>query len=290
MNKKLSFATLITLVMVMAFNVFVFTSCSKDDEKESTSNPNTIDNNQGGKTPGVTTPDPEGTVVMNMKAGASDNFYDIGLGAKMGIDAAHNWKSVHDKGNSVTPFGSTSWDYHAEFVSVGNINGLGNISSIPSTGWAESVAVVPGTGYIAKYVNGSTFQGTYSRIYVVEKSDDGQYFTIKYQTPFEVAFTTETKSVTLTQKYTPEGESYGIHHDANYWYTGDVKILNPSGVKIATNPEWCYAYINYGEKDGTLSITTKSQATSANERKIGTITLKNSVCTVDIEVIMPQHD
>lgn len=292
MSRKLPFTTLMTMVMVMVFNVFVFTACSKDDEKESTSNPNTINNNQGGQTPGVTTPDPEGTVVMNMKAGTSDNFYDIGLGAQIGIDAAHNWKSDHTTGSVYNGnYGYTSYDHHAQFVSVGTINSIGNITSLPSTGWAESVAVVPGTGYIVKELDGTNFNGNYSRIYVVERSDDGQFFTIKYQTPLEAPFTSESKSITLTQKYTPEGTYYtGMHHDAYYEYIGNVQILNPSSIKIAKTPEWCRASISYGEKDGTLYITTSQQATSANERKVGTITLKNSVCTVDIEVIVPQHD
>lgn len=292
MSKKRSFATLITIVMVMAFNVFVFTACSKDDEKESTSNPNTIDNNQGGQTPGVMTPEPEGTVVMNMKAGASDNFYDIGLKAKIGIDAAHNWKSDHTTEYAFAPYGGSRYlDYHAQFVSVGTINSIGNITSLPSTGWAESVAVVPGTGYIVKELEGTYFNGTYSRIYVVEESDDGQFFTIKYQTPFEAPFTTETTSVTLTQQYYPAGENaYTGPYDGYYVYRADVRIINPSSIGIAKTPEWCSASISYGEKDGTLYITTSHQATSANERKTGTITLKNSVCTVDIEVIIPQHD
>lgn len=170
MSKKLSFTTLMTIVMV--FNVFVFTGCSKDDEKNSTSNPNTIINNQGEQTPSVTTQDPEGTVVVNMNNGLITSVY-IFSSQYLQIDEANNFIGPQ--------YGDTS----IEFVSIGTVKGLSSITNIPLNGWSRKVAVVPGCGYVAK-----TYNQIYARIYVVDyiynTSKEIIGATIKYQSPWDI--------------------------------------------------------------------------------------------------------
>lgn len=69
------------------------------------------------------------------------------------------------------------------FSSFGEVSGLGNVSYIPKTGWADRMAVIPGNGYVA-YSNGQ-----YYRIYVVDYATStlGGIIgaDVKYQTPFK---------------------------------------------------------------------------------------------------------
>lgn len=274
----------ICLLVLICF-CFQFISCGGDDKEETINNLEQSSYN--------ITPDPEGTIVMNMNAGASDNFYDIGLGAKIAIDAAHNWKTEHIEGyESVSgPYGySRSWDYHVDVTSVGIVNGLGNITSIPSTGWAESMAVMTGAGYIMKDMDGTTFRGTYSRIYVEKISDDAQFFTIRYQTPYEIPFKSEKNEIMLEQKYIEGVDFISGNPYSYYTYTGSVKLKNANSIKIIQQPDWCSVKLAYNDEcDGIVTIT-RTQDTSITERKSGKIILKNSVCTVEIEVILPRYE
>jgi len=77
-----------------------------------------------------------------------------------------------------------------EFVTIGKVNGLGKITSIPQSGWAEHVAVMPGYGYVGRE-DGGVYVGNYNyvRIYVVDyilaAGTDGIIGAdVKYQAPF----------------------------------------------------------------------------------------------------------
>jgi len=123
--------------------------------------------------------DPEGTVVVNMNSGSSGNYIDIGIGSSIQINAANNFVGYSS----------------VEFASVGEVTGLSKVTSIPTSGWAKSVAVVPGTGYVARchnatYSNGTyTYYYKYARLYVVERTINTaggiMGATVKYQSPFE---------------------------------------------------------------------------------------------------------
>lgn len=91
--------------------------------------------------------------------------------------------------------------YNDRIASLGAMKGLGNVATIPFSGWASKVAVVPGNGYVV--YDGS--RDDYYRIYVTE------YITgatsggiigadVKYQRPFEghdEAITVDKKKVVL---------------------------------------------------------------------------------------------
>lgn len=64
----------------------------------------------------------------------------------------------------------------------GSVNGLAYINNIPSDGWGDWTAVLPGYGYVGEV------DGTYIRIYVIDyvKSAEGNIIgaIFKYQYPF----------------------------------------------------------------------------------------------------------
>lgn len=132
-------------------------ACGKDDE------PLATPDNDGIVDPSTPVKDPAGTVILSMRndddATRLDGIY---------IDSANNFAG-------------------AEFASIGEVNGLGNVSYIPMSGWASRVSVTPGHGYVA-YKN-----GTYYRIYVIGYIVDTMGgiigADIKYQAPFTGADT-----------------------------------------------------------------------------------------------------
>lgn len=117
-------------------------------------------NSDPGENPDKLVPDPEGTIEVSA-------CYDAWTGvAGIRIDDAYN-------------FSSSGGTY---FVSLGQMRGLGNITSIPTIGWASTVAIVPGNGYVAYS------EGMFYRIYVVEElvgtSGGIIGYTFRYQAPF----------------------------------------------------------------------------------------------------------
>ncbi len=109
--------------------------------------------------------DPAGTVSLSMMKG-----HDLNEGATY-------------IGNSSIHIGN---DYNFNggyFISLGTVKGLGNVSYIPTTGWADMVSVRSGNGYVAYSY------GTFYRIYV-EKEIVGTTggiigYDVKYQAPFK---------------------------------------------------------------------------------------------------------
>ena len=178
MSKKILFQLMTSAMMFCLCACFL--SCSKDDsddELEQTTN--------------VSSQDPEGTIVLNMSSGASGNYYQIGNLCEIHIDEANNFKGRYSD---------------AKFVSVGLVSGLGKITQIPTAGWAQSAAVVPGTGYVMRYGD------QYARIYVVEylgmtyTDEQGNTYgqttgaTIKYQAPFQLPIKIANTSLTFTSE------------------------------------------------------------------------------------------
>lgn len=134
----------------------------------------------------VNIPDPEGTVTVNLNNGHSGNYYDIGFGYtyyNSGYDLIH-----------IDEINNFSGKYNSiKFVSLGAVNGLGSITSIPTTGWAEEVAVIPGNGYVVRNTEQDMYNGSisheYVRLYVVDYiigTNNGIIGArIKYQYPFQ---------------------------------------------------------------------------------------------------------
>ena len=246
MSKKILFQ-LMTSAMMFCLCA-CFSSCSKDDsddELEQTTN--------------VSSQDPEGTIVLNMTSGSSDNWYKIGDLGEIHIDAANNFVGYNR-------------NYTISFVSVGLVSGLSKITQIPTSGWAESAAVVPGTGYLMRYSYYGSVQ--YARIYVVEylgmtyTDEQGNTYgqttgaTIKYQAPFQLPIKIANTSLTFTSEAG----------------TQTLQFENPTSATIEEKPEWCE--VSKNETGITVSVSENLTAT----QRTGEIVLKNTANSVTINV------
>lgn len=145
--------------IVLTAGLFFFAGCSSNDPDD----------------PNNSVPDPEGTILVKMRN--RDNGGTLvnpdGCNYSFGVSVANNFYS-----SSSSRF---------KFASIGAVKGLGNVTKIPSAGWAYEIAVVPGNGYVAECTN---YDGSiiYVRIYVagwIEASTGGVIGAdVKYQSPF----------------------------------------------------------------------------------------------------------
>lgn len=150
--KMYRFMWLMAMLVVSA----AFVACSKDGDGDPDD-------------PGSKVPDPEGTMVLNMRNENNGGTYlRIENWPGIWINHSDNFESIDG----------------TEFVSLGKMKGLGNVTKIPETGWQSSVAVKPAYGYVAKWGN------RYCRLYVVQEllaaGTNGVIGAeVKYQYPFE---------------------------------------------------------------------------------------------------------
>lgn len=133
-----------------------FAACSSDDDST---------DGDGNIKPDVNVNDPAGTVSLSMMKGSSiaGGATRIG-GSNIYIGNDYNFDGGY-------------------FISLGTVKGLGNVSYIPTTGWADMVSVRSNNGYVAYSY------GTFYRIYV-EKEIVGTTggiigYDVKYQAPFK---------------------------------------------------------------------------------------------------------
>lgn len=146
---------LIQKVFTMLLIAMSVIACSSDDSTDS----------DGNIKPDVNVNDPAGTVSLSMMKGPSTSEGATRIsGSYIYIGNDYNF----DGGS---------------FISLGTVKGLGNVSYIPTTGWADKVSVRNNNGYVA-YSN-----GTFYRIFV-EKEIVGTTggiigYDVKYQAPFK---------------------------------------------------------------------------------------------------------
>ena len=153
--EKLTFKG-IAIYLMMALCIG-FASCGGDDD------------GNGGSSSG----DPEGTVLVNILLGRNDKgIYQI-----FTFNELKNYPYIfmHEDNNFHISGGN--------IVSLGPVSGLSAIKKLPTNGWVEVTAVIPGYGYIYR-----TEYDQYVRIYVVDymESTYGGIMgcTIKYQAPW----------------------------------------------------------------------------------------------------------
>lgn len=72
---------------------------------------------------------------------------------------------------------------NGEFASLGSKKGLGDITKIPTNGWASRVSVICGNGYVGRFRTNNNTTYSYVRIYVDEFLGGG-FIRVKYQYPF----------------------------------------------------------------------------------------------------------
>lgn len=240
MIKKNYLLSLLTTMMVAMLSLG-FVSCGGDDDDSPTPKPN--DGNE--QTDVVSNQDPEGTIVVNMNNGAKDNWIDIGI-CTIHIDDANNFVGRYSD---------------VEFTSVGKVKGLSNVTTIPSTGWSKSSAVVPGTGYVVKC--GDNYARMYVVDYTVSTAGGIMGATVKYQSPFQLPIILESSSLTFTSGASSQS----------------VRLKNPTSVSVEGTPVWCTVSTDINSI--TVSVTENLSA----QQYSGDITLKNSVSSIKLSVI-----
>lgn len=119
----------------------------------------------GNVKPGNGGNDPAGTISLSMMKGSSPREGATTIGSSsMYIGNDYNFTN-------------------GDFVSLGTVKGLGNVSYIPTTGWASNVAVKKSSGYVA-YSNGE-FYRIFAEKEIVGTTGGVIGYDVKYQAPFK---------------------------------------------------------------------------------------------------------
>ncbi|MBQ7462478.1 MAG: DUF5036 family protein [Bacteroidaceae bacterium] len=158
MNIKKSLWGLLTIMTVAILSVS-FVSCSKDD-----------DDDIGDTSTAITDNDPDGTIIANMHHKDNVNLFHM---SGNGFDITCSI-SLNTSNNFVT---------NGSIASVGKVKGLGYITKVPTKGWTDKIAVVPGTGYVIRgsYMGKSGCARVYVVDYIVDTTGGIIGAMIKYQ-------------------------------------------------------------------------------------------------------------
>lgn len=223
-------------LFVIMFVAMGVTSCGSDSDGD--------ESGVGPIDPGAAVDDPVGTVELSMMKGSGSNKTYLG-NSNIYINDSYNFTG-------------------ATFVSLGKVNGLGNVSHIPTVGWASSVAVNPGYGYVA--YSG----GTWYRIYVVGEiggtSGGVIGYKIEYQTPFkgiDEAISFEQESLT----FDADGGT------ANVLFKN--KYIVPFTIKMDSDVNWCRVQpcSSYDEYFLTNGISVTVDPTKETQKIETTVTI-----------------
>ena len=164
------------ILLLVTVGVFALPSCGSDEP----------DPDNGSKIdPTKPVADPDGTITLSMR--------DYNNGCTFILDRLII-KDENFRG--------------ADIASVGSVNGLGNVSTIPTTGWTNEVAVVPGNGYVAYLDNRDMFVRIYVIDYISSTGGGIMGADVKYQYPFKGVDETlkpEKTSVTLPADNSADG-------------------------------------------------------------------------------------
>lgn len=213
----------------------VYSSCGSDDDE--------ITPNEGGIVPGKDMPDPEGTITLSIRD--SDN-------GKTNLDniIIDNENFTHDYSPNIY------------FASIGSVKGLGNVTDIPTTGWASKVAVIPGNGYVVCDIYKEKFYRIYVTDYIVGTTGGIIGAEVKYQTPFkgkDEAISLDIQSLTIPA----EGGVQTLTFNNQGVILFDVKSDKFTVEKAST----------YDSPFLTNGIAIKAEPNSSSKSIEGTITL-----------------
>ena len=280
--KKTIFALILMLVTLSIASV----SCKKSGAASGGS---------GGST-GCT--DPNGTVTANLR---NDGGSVTILGGTLMISNANNFVFV------------TQYGHVRQLAHVGAVDGLGCITSIPTTGWSNEVAVKPNNGYIAMDIDvGGTIK--YARIYVtrymLNTFDEIIGAELKYQDDWLTYPTVTTNDVTdITQNSAVSGgyvyapnvtiTERGIcwsempdptisNHHTSTSQNLDYYTLTMTGLQKATGYH-VRAYIKtntfgvvYGE-DKSFATLSDPSAPAVKTKQVNNITTNTAVCLASVD-------
>lgn len=133
-----------------------FVACSSDNDS--------IDGD-GNIKPDVNVNDPVGTVSLSMMKGRT--IYD----GATGIGSIYIGDDYNFDGGA--------------FISLGTVKGLGNVSYIPTTGWANKVSVRCDNGYVAYSYSNEAFYRIFVEKEIVGTTGGIIGYDVKYQVPFK---------------------------------------------------------------------------------------------------------
>ena len=224
MKTKKFLWSMLVMMMVGVMSVSLV-SCGGDDDSE----PNP-DSGQDIK-PDAKVDDPTGTISLSMRNANNGTTY---------LDYIYINKGDNFYG-----------DGYVYFTSVGAVNGLGNVSTIPTTGWTNQVAVKPGNGYVAYDKTRNTFYRIYVEDYIEAAVTGGVIGAdVKYQKPFKgkdeaikldetaLAFDADGGTQTLTfTNTTIIPFTYESTDDWCHVYTSSTNTAGvPDGIAIQVDP------------------------------------------------------
>ena len=226
-----------------------FVACEEDEPAGGDGQNNTTNN------PATPVPDPEGTITVSLLNNSSGK---TSLDGVFYIDAANNFTS-------------------GQFVSAGAVNGLGNVTKIPTKGWSNMVAVVPGNGYVAYDDAYNIFYRIYVESYNLNSFKEIIGANVKYQKPF-CPTTSKIKLPRTTITMPFEGGSAGIVFD-------NTEIIPFS---VSSNVGWCWAEpastLDYPFLVNAVAVYVESNPSSEADEAIVTIADHNGN-KQDIKVI-----
>ena len=213
MKTKSLLSCMLVMIMVCMLSVSI-SSCGGDDDVDS-------DSGQTIK-PETKVDDPTGTITLAMRN--SDN------------GATHLDNIYIDKENF----------RGAYFVSLGPVKGLGNVSNIPTTGWAEQMAVIAGNGYVSYSPSTNQFYRIYVVADIISTTGGVIGADVKYQKPFkgkdeaikldETALAFEADGGTQTLTFTNTSIIPFTYESSEDWchvYTSSTNTANiPNGIAI----------------------------------------------------------
>ncbi len=255
--------------------------CSKDDD------PAPVPNPDSGEVIDPDTPvnDPDGTIQLAMTFGSESTR----IGTYLYLSSSGNLTIAESDINK----NNYSKNYPSGIVSIGTCNGLGNVSTIPLTGWAQSVRAVKGSGYV--YYDG--YQQRYYRIFInseitntesvsgIYESSELLGYNFKYQQPFkgaDIEITPEETSLTFAGDYTGEQAVMftnttmipftielegGNKSGATTWYNDWLRVSNCTDKTEPFLGNSVMIYINNANtsaeaRSATITITTEYGKTS----------------------------
>ncbi len=202
--------------------------------------------------PEETVPDPAGTITLKMR-------YDgeTSIDGYIKIDDSYNFSG-------------------GQFVSVGQCKGLGNVTRIPKTGWASSVAVTPGCGYVA-YVRSLK---SFYRLYVVGTMTGTSGGIIGYEVKYQSPFYGPDEELKLEKTSLSFGKDGGSE---------SVKVLNDNVIAFSVESSVPWIYAIPASSTGTpflndaIYISVEPAEREASEGIVRVMYGKNK--SVDIEVM-----
>ena len=248
MKTKSLFLSMLVMMMVSVMSISLV-SCGGDDDPDP-------DSGQAIK-PDAKVDDPTGTISLSMRNANNGKTY---------LD--HIYINTGDNFDSSTG--------NVYFASIGAVYGLGNVSTIPTTGWTNQIAVKPGNGYVAY----DRYSNTFYRIYVedyIEAAVTGGVIgaEVKYQKPFKG----KDEAIKLDET--------ALAFDAE----GGTQTLTFTNTNIIpfsyeSTEDWCHVYTSstntVGIPDGIAIQVDSHNAAKATEATVKLTTLYGRETTIKV--------